>query len=84
MRVASRRLRAALPLFRTCFPAKQYTRWMHEIAIITRALGEARDTDVQIAYLTRYGKKSAAAWKSRNGRARPERTWPGRPSGISW
>jgi CHAD domain-containing protein len=65
MRVASRRLRAALPLFRTCFPQKQYDRWMKEITAITRALGEARDTDVQIAFLVRYRKKSAAAWKAR-------------------
>jgi CHAD domain-containing protein len=71
MRVASRRLRAALPLFGTCFPQKQYTRWMKEIAGITRALGEARDADVQIAFLIRYRKKSAAAW---NNRARPGQT----------
>ncbi len=51
MRVASRRLRAALPLFRDCFNTKQYSRWMREITGITRALGEARDTDVQIAFL---------------------------------
>ena len=61
MRVASRRLRAALPLFRHCFPQKQYTRWMHEIATITLALGVARDTDVQIAFLLRFRKKSSAA-----------------------
>ena len=58
MRVASRRLRAALPLFRSCFPAKNYARWSEEIREITRALGEARDTDVQIAYLTKYQKLS--------------------------
>ncbi len=51
MRVASRRLRAALPLFSSCFPAKQYTKWMRELTRITRALGEARDADVQIAWL---------------------------------
>ncbi|MDP3565474.1 MAG: CHAD domain-containing protein, partial [Methanoregula sp.] len=58
MRVASRRLRAALPLFATCFPVKNYNRWSEEIRNITRALGEARDTDVQIAYLTKYQKRS--------------------------
>ena len=41
---------------------------MKEIAAITRALGEARDTDVQIAFLTRYRKKSAAAWNARRRR----------------
>ena len=69
MRVASRRLRAALPLFRSCFPQKQYARWMKEITGITRALGEARDTDVQIAFLARFRRKSNAAWKVRPGAA---------------
>jgi CHAD domain-containing protein len=68
MRVASRRLRAALPLFRSCFPKKQYGRWMNEIAGITRALGEARDADVQIAFLQKYKKKRLAAWQKRPGR----------------
>ena len=57
MRVASRRLRAALPLFRTCFPEKQYVKWMQELTRITRALGDARDADVQIAYLQKSLKK---------------------------
>jgi hypothetical protein len=57
MRVASRRLRAALPLFRTCFPDKQYLKWMQEITRITRALGDARDADVQIAFLIKSLKK---------------------------
>jgi CHAD domain-containing protein len=65
MRVASRRLRAALPLFRPCFPQKQYRRWMQEITSITRALGEARDTDVQIAFLSKYEKKQAKKFNSR-------------------
>ena len=70
MRVASRRLRAALPLFRSCFPQKQFQKWSEEIRHITQALGEARDTDVQIAYLVKYGKKTEKAWRSRT---------PGRP-----
>lgn len=57
MRVASRRLRAALPLFRTCFPDKQYLKWMQETTRITRALGDARDADVQIAFLIKSLKK---------------------------
>jgi CHAD domain-containing protein len=57
MRVASRRLRAALPLFAPCFPAKEYGAWMRELTRITRALGEARDTDVQIAFLRKLEKK---------------------------
>ena len=66
MRVASRRLRAALPIFRPCFSKKQYLRWMHAISTITRALGEARDADVQIAFLTKYRKKRVAGWKIRH------------------
>ena len=59
MRVASRRLRAALPLFSSCFPEKDFRHWMHEIKSVTRALGEARDTDVQIAFLKKYLKAQA-------------------------
>lgn len=70
MRVASRRLRAALPLFRECFSEKEYARWRKGVAAITRALGEARDTDVQITYLVNYPKTSPA---SRNG---PDRLGP--------
>lgn len=56
MRVASRRLRAALPLFAGCFPKKEYRRWEQEIKQITRSLGRARDLDVQIAFLRDYAK----------------------------
>ena len=59
MRVASRRLRAALPLFADCFPEKEYRLWLREIKKITRALGAARDTDVQIAFLKKYLKSQA-------------------------
>ncbi len=72
MRVASRRLRAALPLFRSCFPKKSYDRWISEITTITRALGEARDTDVQIAFLIKYQKRSLAAWTKRPDRVTTE------------
>jgi len=64
MRVASRRLRAALPLFRSCFLKKPYVKWIEEIKEITRALGEARDCDVQIAYLTKYQKRAEKTWKA--------------------
>jgi CHAD domain-containing protein len=60
MRVASRRLRAALPLFASCFPEKKYQQWIEEVRTVTRALGEARDTDVQIAFLTKLIKKRDA------------------------
>jgi len=48
MRVASRRLRSALPIFAGCFPSRKVIAWTREVRKITRALGVARDTDVQI------------------------------------
>jgi CHAD domain-containing protein len=51
MRVASRRLRAALNLFQDTLPRKKFTEWEKQVKRITRALGAARDTDVQIAAL---------------------------------
>ncbi len=57
MRVASRRLRAALPLFKSCYPKKKFRAWMRELQKITRALGDARDTDVQMVFLERLKKE---------------------------
>lgn len=57
MRVASRRLRASLPIFKTCFPKKKYQKWYREIKRITAALGTARDLDVQIGFLEEYYKR---------------------------
>jgi CHAD domain-containing protein len=48
MRVASRRLRSALPIFAGCFSVRKISTWTKEVKQITRALGIARDTDVQI------------------------------------
>ncbi len=52
MRVASRRLRSAMPLFASCYPEKKVRIWLKEIRKITQALGAARDADVQIDRLT--------------------------------
>ncbi|MCW4030163.1 MAG: YfcE family phosphodiesterase [Candidatus Bathyarchaeota archaeon] len=57
-RVISRRLRAALPLFRFCFPAKKFDKWTKEIKKVTQRLGNARDLDVQIAFIEEYLKKN--------------------------
>ncbi|HVP25989.1 MAG TPA: CHAD domain-containing protein [Methanomicrobiales archaeon] len=54
MRVATRRLRSALPLFSPCFPGKKIRRWRRGLRGIARALGEARDADIQITFLTGY------------------------------
>jgi CHAD domain-containing protein len=50
-RVATRRLRAALRMFRKCFGAKKVKRWRKAIRRVTRSLGNARDRDVQIECL---------------------------------
>jgi CHAD domain-containing protein len=59
MRVATRRLRAALPLFSACLPEKKLTAWEKEIRGITRALGAARDADVQIEALDKFAQTLA-------------------------
>jgi len=51
MRVASRRLRVRLALFADCFPPKKAADWRGPVRRLTRALGQARDTDVQIHYI---------------------------------
>ena len=51
MRVATRRLRAALEIFEPCFPAKPYGQALSEVKRLADALGERRDRDVAIAAL---------------------------------
>jgi CHAD domain-containing protein len=48
MRVWSRRTRAALSVFRGCFPNKGFAAFEREVKRVTRALGAARDLDVMI------------------------------------
>ncbi|GHV44374.1 CHAD domain-containing protein [Synergistales bacterium] len=48
MRVGTRRLREAMPLFRECFEAREFEAVSRDIKQLTRALGSARDLDVQI------------------------------------
>ncbi len=67
MRVASRRLRAAMPLFESCLPEKKYKIWLDEVRQVTRVLGEARDTDVQIVFLKKFRKRTMAHQKSQAG-----------------
>ena len=52
MRVASRRLRAALEIFEPCFPKKPYKKALRDVKEIADALGERRDHDVAIKALT--------------------------------
>jgi CHAD domain-containing protein len=51
MRVATRRLRAALEVFEPCFPRKAYRRTLRDVKRLADGLGERRDRDVAIAAL---------------------------------
>ena len=51
MRVATRRLRAALEIFEPCFPPKELGAALTQVKSIADALGERRDRDVAIAAL---------------------------------
>jgi CHAD domain-containing protein len=51
MRVATRRLRAALEIFADCFPRKEHRRLLKDVKSLADALGERRDRDVAIAAL---------------------------------
>jgi len=50
-RVASRRLRAALRIFRDCFGENKVKRWRKEVRQLTQGLGAVRDRDVQIEFV---------------------------------
>lgn len=51
MRVATRRLRAALEVFEPCFPRKRRHKTLRKVKALADALGERRDADVEIAML---------------------------------
>lgn len=53
MRVASRRMRNGLNLFKDCLSKKKARSWRDEIRVITKALGNARDLDIQIDLIQR-------------------------------
>lgn len=53
MRVASRRLRAAMDNFVDCFEAKPFKRHYRQVRTITRTMGAVRDLDVLIARFER-------------------------------
>lgn len=58
-RVATRRLRSVLPLFADCLPTKTAKRWRKRMRAVTKALGEARDADVQIEAVQQFLEKAA-------------------------
>ena len=51
MRVATRRLRAALEVFEECFPRKRHRKALKRVKALADALGERRDADVEIEFL---------------------------------
>jgi CHAD domain-containing protein len=61
MRVATRRLRAALEVFAPCFPKGPRKRVLKEIKSVADALGERRDRDVAIAMLSSLSESLPAA-----------------------
>jgi CHAD domain-containing protein len=54
MRVASRRLRTGLQIFSDCLPTHKSMIWRKKIRNMARALGAARDADVQIERLDKF------------------------------
>ena len=56
MRVNSRRIRAAMPLFKGCYQKRQFKKWLTEIKRVTKFLGEGGDLDIQIIFFQDYMK----------------------------
>lgn len=61
MRVATRRLRAALEVFEPCFPRKPFKRALREVKDLADALGERRDRDVSIRDMRAFGSEMPSA-----------------------
>ena len=60
MRVATRRLRAALEVFEPCFPKKAHAAVLSEVKELADALGERRDRDVTIGALESFADELTA------------------------
>ena len=61
MRVATRRLRAALEVFEPCFPRKAHRRTLKEVKQLADGLGERRDRDVAIDALRDFSDQMPSA-----------------------
>jgi len=61
MRVATRRLRAALEVFEPCFPAKRRRKALKRVKALADALGERRDADVAIESLRSFAAEAPEA-----------------------
>jgi CHAD domain-containing protein len=60
MRVATRRLRAALEVCGECFPRKRLRKALKRVKALADALGERRDRDVEIEFLTEFASTAPA------------------------
>ncbi|HEY5814953.1 MAG TPA: CHAD domain-containing protein [Solirubrobacterales bacterium] len=58
MRVATRRLRAAIEVFAPCFPRKRRRKALRRVKALADALGERRDRDVSIEALERFAESA--------------------------
>jgi CHAD domain-containing protein len=65
MRVATRRLRAALEMFRPCFPRRRYRAALKPLKALADALGERRDRDVSIEFLEAFLEQAPAGDRGR-------------------
>jgi CHAD domain-containing protein len=78
MRVATRRLRAALEVFKPCFPRKRHRSALKRVKALADALGERRDRDVSIEFLEAFRRDAPAAERTALetliGRLRDEQT----------
>ncbi len=61
MRVASRRLRAVLEIFRPCFPKGDFKAVLRDVKTLADALGERRDPDVHIEAMEKFAAGTQAA-----------------------
>lgn len=61
MRVATRRLRAALEVFEPCFPAKRHRKALKRVKALADALGQRRDRDVAIEFLEGFAAEAPKA-----------------------
>ena len=79
MRVATRRLRAALEVFEPCFPGKAHAAVLRQVKALADALGERRDRDVTSPLWSSRGARGprppgVGAWSRRCGGSRSRRT----------
>jgi CHAD domain-containing protein len=64
MRVATRRLQAAMEVFRPCFPRKRHRAALKQVKGLADALGERRDPDVSIEMLVSFSVEVEARARS--------------------